>query len=79
MRHTHYVVVAYEESGEGMGGVEIFRGQVTLDLIVSNEEEAISRAQQLVEGRKWYRVTAIFEHDPSLEIAVAPEIAVNGV
>lgn len=69
MRHTHYTVIAYDESVEGMGGVEIFRGQTTFDLIAENEEEAISKAQKLGWGRNWYRVTLVFEHDPDLEIA----------
>ena len=69
MRHTHYIVVAYDEAIECMGGVEILRGQITFDLIVDNEEAAISKAQKLVFGRNWYKVTSVFEHNPDLEIA----------
>ena len=68
MRHTHYTVLGYDEEISGMGGVPIFQGQVTLDLIANNEAEAISKAQKLAWGRNWYRVSSVFEHDPDLEI-----------
>ena len=68
MRHTHYVVLAYdEEVVEGLG-TKTLEGQVTLDLIASNENEAISKAQKLAFGRNWYRLSSVFEHDPDLEI-----------
>ena len=68
MRHTHYTVLGYDEEISGMGGVPIFQGQVTLDLIANNEAEAISKAQKFAFGRNWYRVSSVFEHDPDLEI-----------
>jgi hypothetical protein len=68
MRHTHYTVQGYDEEIPGMGGIPILQGQVTLDLIATNEAEAISKAQKLAGGRNWYRVSSVFEHDPDLEI-----------
>jgi len=68
MRHTHYTVLAYDEEILGVGGMKLLDGQVSLDLIAANEDEAISKAQKLAFGRNWYRVVSVFEHDPDLEI-----------
>jgi len=40
MRHTHYTVQGYDEEISGMGGIPILQGQVTLDLIATNEAVA---------------------------------------
>ena len=69
MRHTHYVVHAFDGEREGIGGNMILDGLVTLDLIVENENNAISKAQKLVMTRNFYRIISVFEHDPDLEIA----------
>ena len=45
MRHTHYVVHAFDGEREGIGGNMILDGLVTLDLIVENENNAISKDQ----------------------------------
>ena len=68
MRHTHYTVLGYDEEIPGLGGVKLLEGQVTLDLIATNEAEAISKAQKLAWGRNWYRISSVFEHDPDLEM-----------
>ena len=69
MRHTHYIVLAYDEEIVGVGGMKLLEGQVSLDLIAANEAEAISKAQKLAFGRNWYRVSSVFEHDPDLEVS----------
>ena len=69
MRHTHYTVLGYDEEIPGLGGVKLLEGQVILDLIATNEAEAISKAQKLAWGRNWYRVSSVFEHDPDLEVS----------
>ena len=68
MRHTHYVVLAYDGEVEMLGN-KILEGQVTLDIIAMNENEAISKAQKLAGNRNWYRVSSVFEHDPDLEVS----------
>ena len=50
MRHTHYTVLGYDEEIPGLGGVKLLEGQVILDLIATNEAEAISKAQKLAWG-----------------------------
>ena len=65
MRHTHYLVQAYETE-DSLGNMTQL---VTLDLIAKNENEAISKAQQMAFGRSWYRVASVMEHDPDLEEA----------
>jgi len=64
MRHTHYIVQAFDEETES----GYFVGLVTLDLLAQDEGQAISKAQKFTGGRAWYRVIGVNEHDPDLEI-----------
>ena len=64
MRHTHYIVQAFDEETES----GYFVGLVTLDLLAQDEGQAISKAQKFAEGRAWYRLLSVNEHDPDLEI-----------
>lgn len=64
MRHTHYIVKAFNE--EGADGE--LKGLVTLDLLAQDEGQAIQKAQTYARGRSWYRLTSVTEHDPDLEI-----------
>jgi hypothetical protein len=64
MRHTHYIVHAFESENELMQ----LEGLVTVELTAEDEGAAISKAQKLVGGRNWYRVVQVIEHDPEVEV-----------
>ena len=64
MRHTHYMVQAFDSENETG-----FIGLVTIEVLAQDEDEAISKAQKFAWGRAWYRLTSMVEHDPDLEIA----------
>ena len=64
MRHTHYTVQAFDEEISG-----VFVGLVTLEVNAQDEGQAISKAQKFAEGRAWYRLISVHEHDPDLEIS----------
>ena len=65
MRHIHFLVQGFDDESESGR----LTGLVTLDLIAQDEGAAISKAQKLVLGRNWYRVSSVIEHDPDLEVA----------
>jgi len=64
MRHTHYIVQAFDSETETG-----FVGLVTIEVLAQDEGEAISKAQKFAWGRAWYRLVSMVEHDPDLEIA----------
>ena len=64
MRHTHYIVQAFDEEYEPGE----FMGLVTLEVIAQDEGQAIQKAQTYARGRAWYRLLSVNEHDPDLEI-----------
>ena len=64
MRHSHYLVHAFDSENEfGLQGL------VTIDIIAEDENEAISKAQKFAFGRNWYRLVSVVEHDPNLEVS----------
>lgn len=65
MRHTHYIVQAFDEE-TSLGDLI---GLTTVEVIAEDEGQAISKAQTFAGGRAWYRLTSVTEHDPDLEIA----------
>jgi len=64
MRHTHYIVHAYDSENE----VGTLTGLVTIDIMAEDEGQAISKAQKFAGGRAWYRLVSILEHDPNIEV-----------
>jgi len=64
MRHTHYMVQAFDSENE-LGQLT---GLVSLEVTAQDEGEAISKAQNLVGGRQWYRLVSVVEHDPEVEV-----------
>jgi|TARA_R110000824_G_C15034094_1_gene659696 hypothetical protein len=64
MRHTHYIVQAFDSENAQMQ----LEGLVTVELTAEDEGAAISKAQKLAGGRNWYRVIQVVEHDPEVEI-----------
>jgi hypothetical protein len=64
MRHTHYIVHAFDSENE----LRQLEGLVTVEITAEDEDAAISKAQKLAGGRSWYRVVQVIEHDPEVEV-----------
>jgi hypothetical protein len=60
-KHLHFLIWAYEQK-DG----DNFKGVVHIDIICKNQEEALSRAKQLLPNYN-YRIQSIIEHFDSAD------------
>jgi len=75
MKHTHYIIMAFNEQDERGNFVR----PVQVELMASNEKDALELAKQLI-VKENYRVTQIIQHDPDYEVGHQQVIAkVNGI
>ena len=56
MRHTHYIVQAFDEE-TSLGDLI---GLATVEVIAEDEGQAISKAQTFAGGRAWYRFCLLY-------------------